>query len=189
MLYICSWRRQERRIGGGRWGYLIRAGLKTGLPAEEVKEILGEGCLRTKKLSYGSLDGTGIGHHSDTARTVWHPEQQQSELSDWLFSLLNHQFPPYKAVYFSFNLCLHYPRARKTKLCGYFHKKLLWEHETLKNDCHNFREPKVMSLNCFFCPTNSPKPKDSSFTIIDDKAKQQILYLRGKKLQMFDIFA
>ena len=31
-----------------------------------------------------------------------------------------------------------------------------------------------MSTNCFFCPTNRPKPKDSSFTIITNKDKKQI---------------
>ena len=29
--------------------------------------------------------------------------------------------------------------------------------------------------NCFFCPTNSPKPKCSSFSFINNKEKQQIL--------------
>lgn len=34
------------------------------------------------------------------------------------------------------------------------------------------------SANSCFCPTNSPKPKGSSFTLINDKDKQQL----------FDIF-
>ena len=37
----------------------------------------------------------------------------------------------------------------------------------------NFPEPKGMSANCVFCPTNSPKPKDSLFTILNNKVKQQ----------------
>ena len=28
--------------------------------------------------------------------------------------------------------------------------------------------------DCFFCPTISPNPTDTSFAIIDDKEKQQI---------------
>ena len=30
-------------------------------------------------------------------------------------------------------------------------------------------------MNIFFCPTDSPKPKDSSVTVIPDEEKQQIL--------------
>lgn len=32
-----------------------------------------------------------------------------------------------------------------------------------------------MSLYCSLCPTGSQKPEDSSFTIINDGEKQQIL--------------
>lgn len=31
-----------------------------------------------------------------------------------------------------------------------------------------------MSSDCFFCPTNSPELKDPSFTITNEKEKQQI---------------
>ena len=40
---------------------------------------------------------------------------------------------------------------------------------------YNFIKPKMMSPNCLFCPTNSPKPKDIQFTITKEKEKQQIL--------------
>ena len=39
-----------------------------------------------------------------------------------------------------------------------------------------------MSSDCSFCSTNSPKPKDSSFTIIKEKEKQQILTF--KKIEL-----
>ncbi len=48
----------------------------------------------------------------------------------------------------------------------------------LKNDHHNFLKPKVMPSNCSFGPTNSSKPKDIQFTIIQDKEKQQILRIQ-----------
>lgn len=41
--------------------------------------------------------------------------------------------------------------------------------------------PKVTSSNCFFCPTNSPKLKDSSLTVNIDQEQQQILTF--KKLE------
>lgn len=50
---------------------------------------------------------------------------------------------------------------------------------------HYFPEPKVTSSDCFFCPTSSPKPKESSFTIIKDKDKGQILTF--KKLKWADV--
>lgn len=33
----------------------------------------------------------------------------------------------------------------------------------------NVPEPKEKSSNCFCCATNTPKPKESSFTIKNDK--------------------
>lgn len=49
----------------------------------------------------------------------------------------------------------------------------------MSNNCENshdnFPEPKVKSSNGFFYPTTSPKPEDSSFTIMEDKEKQQML--------------
>lgn len=41
------------------------------------------------------------------------------------------------------------------------------------------------SLNYVFCPTGSPKPKVSSFTVINYKEKQQILTL--KKLEPVNV--
>ncbi len=47
--------------------------------------------------------------------------------------------------------------------------------ESAKNSNFYFPEPNVTSSNFFFCPNNSPKHKDSSFMIINDTEKQQIL--------------
>lgn len=41
-----------------------------------------------------------------------------------------------------------------------------------------FPEPKMTSLDCFFCPTKWPKSKDSSFTVENAKEKQHILTLQ-----------
>lgn len=43
-----------------------------------------------------------------------------------------------------------------------------------KNARHTFAEPKFTSLNNFFCPINSRKRKDFSFTVMNRKEKQQI---------------
>ncbi len=51
-----------------------------------------------------------------------------------------------------------------------------------------FPEPNVMSSYCFFCPNNSPKYKDSSFIIIIDKEKQQILTIKILNQQLFLLF-
>lgn len=53
-------------------------------------------------------------------------------------------------------------------------KKMLIAH-------HNFPEPKLTSSKGFFCPTNIPKPKDPSFTIINDKEMQRILTFKKPK--------
>ena len=46
----------------------------------------------------------------------------------------------------------------------------------MKQNAHyNFPEPKLTSWNCLFCPTDCPKPKGSSFTLINDKEQQQNL--------------
>lgn len=43
-------------------------------------------------------------------------------------------------------------------------------------------------LNYFFCPTSSPRPKDSYlFIIINDKEKQQVFALNSWNQEMFDI--
>lgn len=47
----------------------------------------------------------------------------------------------------------------------------------------NFRQLKVI-----FCLTTDPKTKDSSFTVINDKGKQQMLLFWGWNLQMSDGF-
>ncbi len=38
----------------------------------------------------------------------------------------------------------------------------------VKNTDHSFAESKVTSSKCFFCPTNSPKPKDFSMIIMNN---------------------
>lgn len=43
-----------------------------------------------------------------------------------------------------------------------------------KNAHHTFSEPIFLSLNNFFCPINSQKRKDFSFTVMNRKEKQQI---------------
>lgn len=52
---------------------------------------------------------------------------------------------------------------------------------TEENAYHfNFPEPKVMSSNEYFVQAEiSPKPKDSLFTVLNDKGKQQILTFRS----------
>ena len=63
-------------------------------------------------------------------------------------------------------------------------QKILWKIFITK--------PEATSLNLslfffffFFCPTNSPKPKNSAFTVTNDKEKQQIL--THKKLEPVSI--
>lgn len=46
-------------------------------------------------------------------------------------------------------------------------------------------ESKETSSKCFFCPTSSPKPTDSSLTIISDKEKHAILTF--KKLEAANV--
>lgn len=41
------------------------------------------------------------------------------------------------------------------------------------------------AAHCFLCPTNIPKTKDSSFTVMNDKEKQHIL--KFKKLKPANI--
>lgn len=53
---------------------------------------------------------------------------------------------------------------------------------------HSYLEPKDVSLNCIFCPNNSPKPEYSSFTVINDKGNRST-HFRWWNQQMFDIFA
>lgn len=47
-------------------------------------------------------------------------------------------------------------------------------------------ESKETSSKCFFCPTSSPKPTDSSLTIISDKEKHAILTF--KKLEAANVW-
>lgn len=44
-----------------------------------------------------------------------------------------------------------------------------------KNSHHNLQETNVTSLNSFLCSTNSPKPKEFSFTVINNREIQQLL--------------
>ena len=49
-------------------------------------------------------------------------------------------------------------------------------------------EPKVFALKCFFFPTNSQNPKNSSFTVLSDKERQHIITfkeLETAKIQHF----
>lgn len=40
---------------------------------------------------------------------------------------------------------------------------------------HNYPEPNVTSSNIIFCLTNSPKPQNISFMVVNYKEKQQTL--------------
>lgn len=42
------------------------------------------------------------------------------------------------------------------------------------------------TINYFFCPTNSPKPQNSSFVVTNDKEKQLILTF--KKLELASVW-
>ncbi len=57
--------------------------------------------------------------------------------------------------------------------------------KSVKNAPLNFPEPKVTSSDCFFCQNNGPKYKKSSFFIIKDTEKQQILTWKRLNLQSF----
>ncbi len=52
----------------------------------------------------------------------------------------------------------------------------------------NSPEPDVMSLNCVFCPNNSPNHKDSFISLYDTE-KQQILTFKRLNQQFFVFFA
>ncbi len=52
----------------------------------------------------------------------------------------------------------------------------------------NFPEPDVTSLNCFFCPNNSPKHTNSSFMIINITEKQQIFTFMRLNQEFFLLF-
>lgn len=52
--------------------------------------------------------------------------------------------------------------------------------------CHDFPEPKVTSSDYFFYTSNSSKPKDTQFTLIYGKEKQQIL--RSERLEPADVW-
>ncbi len=56
--------------------------------------------------------------------------------------------------------------------------------KSVKNVYLNFPEPNVMSSDFFLCP-NSPKHRDSSFIIINNTEKQQILTLKSPNQQFF----
>ena len=51
-------------------------------------------------------------------------------------------------------------------------------------DSGNVYQPDHVHHN--FCPTNSPKPKVSSFTLMNDKEKQQILWFEELELSAYD---
>ncbi len=54
-----------------------------------------------------------------------------------------------------------------------------------KNTQLHFPEPNVTSSNCFFCPNNGPKHKESSFVMINDTEKQQIVTFQKLNQQFF----
>ncbi len=57
--------------------------------------------------------------------------------------------------------------------------------KSVKNANLNSPEPNMTSLNCFFWPNNSLKHKDSSFIIINNTEKQQILTLQRQNSNPF----
>ncbi len=57
-----------------------------------------------------------------------------------------------------------------------------------KNVHLNFPESNVASLNCKFCPNNSPKHRESSFMIVNDTEKQQIFTLKRLNQEAFLLF-
>lgn len=64
----------------------------------------------------------------------------------------------------------------------YFHYWLMFlkcKNNCKKNAHKYFPEPKIMTLNWSFCPTNSTLSIDSSFTIINNKKNSKSLYLRS----------
>ncbi len=50
----------------------------------------------------------------------------------------------------------------------------------------NFPEHKLTYLNCLFCLTNSSKPQNIPFTIMENKANQQIFTLN--KIESVNLF-
>ena len=51
----------------------------------------------------------------------------------------------------------------------WIHESMKWPNKNLKNADHSYMEPKITPSDFFYGPTNGPKPKDSSFTIINDE--------------------
>ncbi len=44
----------------------------------------------------------------------------------------------------------------------------------------------MTSSDCFFCPTSRSKPKDSSFSVVNNKAKKQIeIGMEGKTIPAY----
>ena len=72
---------------------------------------------------------------------------------------------------------------------NYFHYWLFWrlivQAATFysKNAHYIF---KVTASSCFFCSSNSPKPRDSSFTIINDNKRQPVFTV--KKLETASVW-
>ena len=50
-----------------------------------------------------------------------------------------------------------------------------FHHLVSKMPKKTFPETQVTSSHCFFCQTNNPKPKESSFNVRNDQEEQQIL--------------
>ncbi len=79
----------------------------------------------------------------------------------------------------------------RTASNDYFHYRLMWRlflrlinysmkcQRSAKNVRLNFPEPVVVSSDCFFCPNNNLKHKDSSFMIIMTQRSSTSSHLRG----------
>ncbi len=60
--------------------------------------------------------------------------------------------------------------------------------KNVENAHLSFAELSVTSSDCFFCPNNSPEHKDSSFILINDTDKQQILTFKRLNQQFLFTF-
>ncbi len=57
--------------------------------------------------------------------------------------------------------------------------------KNVKNAYLAFQKSNVTSSQCFFGANNSPKHKDSSFTVVNDTEKQQVVTFKKLNLQFF----
>ncbi len=79
-------------------------------------------------------------------------------------------------------------------ICRLFSQLIYWlcipqnVKKVWKNAHLNLSALNVTSSNCFFCPNNSPKYKDSSFILIKNTEKQQNLTFNRLNQQFFLLF-